>query len=118
MKLEDNPRTISLSFYFLPSHRSEFTSPLEVMVCRDDKQRAGPRMGRDDKHNVDDMGGCFSSSQQLSRVEGHSLFSPCDPLASVPVTLSLHWSWLYGSVIAIVDVWQCPTEGWASLLDT
>lgn len=62
---------ICLSFYFLPSHRSKVTSPLEV--DKDDKQSAGPPIGRDDKQNADDMGCCFSSGQQLSRMEGHSL---------------------------------------------
>lgn len=71
MKLEANPRMICLSFYFLPSHRSKLTSPLEV--GRDDKQSAGPPIGGDDKQDADDMGYCFSSGQQLSRMEGHSL---------------------------------------------
>lgn len=30
-------------------------------------------IGREDKQNANDMCGCFSSSQQLSRMEGHSV---------------------------------------------
>lgn len=110
MKLEDNPRMICLPFYFLPSHRSELTSPLEVMVGRDDKQSAGPRIGRDDKQNTDDMGCCFSSGQQLSRMKGHSL-APVVLEQVCPSLLALT-----GSVVVILDMWPCPTGGWAPLL--
>lgn len=43
------------------------------MVGKDDKQSAGPQIGRYDKQNADDMDGCLSSGQRLSRMEGHSL---------------------------------------------
>lgn len=100
MRLEGNPRTVCL-VYFLSSHRSELTSPLEVMVGRDDKQSAGPWIGRDDKQSADDTGGCFSSSQQLSRTRGSLAPAACEQVC--PSLLALT-SPGYTVLVVIVDV--------------